>query len=133
MWGDHGQERHKSVIRGGTVLRTGCWEDRTAWKLVSARNTEVVKAYAYLGGGTPHQPNHTYALVFRRMSLGLADRLYALALFLTQSTFVPECLVLHPEAYESQKDKKELQAARTDSVQSVLNSMRRNSSVFVPF
>ena len=46
---------------------------------------------------------------------------------------MPECLVLHPEAYESQKDKKELQAARTDSVQSVLNSMRRNSSVFVPF
>jgi hypothetical protein len=59
--------------------------------------------------------------------------LYALTLFLTQSTFVPECLVLHPEAYKSQKHKEKLQAARRDSVQSVLNSMRRNSSIFVPF
>ena len=123
------EERHKSVVRGGAVLRTGCWEDRTAWKLFSADNAEEIKAYGYLACGTVHQPKHTYALAFKRMCPALADRLYALGLFATNGSFVPETLVLHPDTGRSPQEKGELRKARTDSIQNNLNAMQRQSSV----
>ena len=128
FWHVHGRERHKSVIRKGTVLRTGCWEDRSAWKLVSAGKAEELKAYGYLACGTSHQPDHTYSLVFKKLSFVLADRLYALGLFVTQSPFVPECLVLHPE-----RDREDLREERRHSIQSVLSSMKRQSPTIVSF
>ena len=115
------------------MLRTGCWEDRTAWKLVSASDGEMLHAYGYLAGGTAHQPNHTYALVFRKLSFVLADRLYALGLFVTQSSLVPECFIVHPDTCKTQKDKEELKLARKDCIQSILNAMQRKSSTLNTF
>ena len=133
FWREHGRERHKSVIRGGTVLRTGCWEDRSAWKLLSARNADEIKAYGYLACGTRHQPDHTFSLVFKKLSFVLADRLYALGLFVTQSPFVPECLVLHPDTRKTQRDREDLREERRHSIQSVLSAMKRQSPTIVSF
>ena len=71
---------------------------------------------------------HTYSLVFKKLSFVLADRLYALGLFVTQSPFVPECLVLHPE-----RDREDLREERRHSIQSVLSAMKRQSPTIVSF
>jgi len=118
--------RHKSVVRGGSVLRTGCWEDRTAWNFLRVGEKT---AYGYLAGGTPHQPAHTYALVFKRMSFPMADRLYALGLFITGSDFQRDCLIIHPQTCKI-RGKEELRIIRSDSISSLLNLMKRKSSTF---
>ncbi len=90
------RQRHKSEIRGGCLLRVGCWEERYAFVVADSQDEWKVKLYGYLAGGTPHQPPHTYPLVFKHMPLQLADALYAMALWLTQSSFDPAHLIVHP-------------------------------------
>jgi len=93
---DAHRQRHKSEIRGGCLLRIGCWEDRYAFVVTDSQDERKVKLYGYLAGGTPHQPPHTYPLLFKHMPLELADALYAMALWLTQSSFDPAHLIVHP-------------------------------------
>ena len=75
-------------------MRLGCWQDRVAFVLTDV--SDVVKCYAYLAGGTPHQPARTYPLLFRRLPLALADRLFALALSLARGTFDKDCVIAKP-------------------------------------
>ena len=133
FWHVHGRERHKSVIRKGTVLRIGCWEDRSAWKLISAGKAEELKAYGYLACGTSHQPDHTYSLVFKKLSFALADRLYALGLLVTDSLFIPECLVLHPDTRKTPLERENLREERRQAIESVLSSLRLQSPTSISF
>ena len=122
--------RHKSFIRGGEVLRH-CWATRNGWNLVSTIDQDDVKAYGYLAGGTPKQPKHTYALIFRKLPLPWVDQFYAMGLFLTKGACNPDCFVHHPRLRKSGRDKDELKQERIEAVQSQLQLLQQKSKDFV--
>ena len=73
-------QRHKSERAGKQVLRTGCWEDRFAFVVQTCAAKPETVLYSYVAGGLPNNPEHGYPLLFRGLSLPLADRIFALVL-----------------------------------------------------
>ena len=55
-----------------------CWSERKAFVLLPAVATGAqpdlrdALLYTYIGGGVPHQPPNTYALVFKQMPVRIA-------------------------------------------------------------
>jgi len=118
-------KRHKSAIVGGILLRLGCWRDRRALVVSEVDDSSKILCYAYLAGGSNQQPHNTYALLFRRLPLGLADRIYALILFLSEAEVDEDLLMFRPKATEM--NLAELKSKRKSAVDFQLSNIRMES------
>ena len=72
---------HKVRRIGGHTAKD-CWSDRQAQVLYRGGKSEVL-GYSYLGGGVPFDPPYGFGLVSRRLPLPVADRLFAVCLYLS--------------------------------------------------
>ena len=91
-------KRHKAKVRGNTLLRTECWRDRRAFVLED--ESGVQQCYTYLAWCFAHQEDTVYPLLFRNLPLSLANRIRALALFLSGGNLDSDCIVVQPRLEE---------------------------------
>jgi hypothetical protein len=59
--------------------------------------------YAYIGGGVPHRPPNTYALVFKHMPLYVARRALALLLYHTGAPVDPSMFACKQSSNKAQQ------------------------------